>query len=223
MRVHGSVNDAAKNMPLSDARVVLVIGDRELAVLFTDREGRFEHGEEKDYGGQTLKCRVGKEGVEPQEVTYKIEQDELSLEVELVPLEKPVSKPPPKPDDVSPPCKKWPKIAIGIVAAVIAYSFWQKRPATVPPAHLSKIPKHEIKTFRYPKHKGCRLDWCLNWAMGCSEPAASAWCRSKGYDRAIKWAIDKDIGKTLPTCVFNTGQVCRDAYCDGFLYITCTK
>ncbi|MBE9571487.1 MAG: hypothetical protein IMF11_12730 [Proteobacteria bacterium] len=79
------------------------------------------------------------------------------------------------------------------------------------------------RTFHYPKYKGYRLDWCLNWGTECGEPAASAWCRSKGYDRAIKWAIDKDIGKTSPTCVFNTGQVCRDEFCDGFLYITCKK
>ena len=84
MRVFGTIKDAATDMPISKAKVSLSVGDKELAVLKSDRKGKFEYEEAASYIGETLICQVEKEKYHPQTVTYKIEHDEVPLEIELV-------------------------------------------------------------------------------------------------------------------------------------------
>jgi hypothetical protein len=72
-----------------------------------------------------------------------------------------------------------------------------------------------------PKHNGYRVDVCKVWGMECGQPAADAWCRLKGKQRARSYAIQENIGATHPTVVIGTGQLCRDAYCDAFSRIAC--
>lgn len=87
MHVLGVVKDASKEIPLSHAKVSLCIGEKELAVLYSDSDGKFEHQEEASYIGETLVCQVEKEEYHSQKVTHAIEQDEAPLEIELVPVE----------------------------------------------------------------------------------------------------------------------------------------
>jgi hypothetical protein len=68
-----------------------------------------------------------------------------------------------------------------------------------------------------------RVDICLEWGMQCNGEAANVWCTSSGYDRAIEWEIDHDIGATHPTLVMASGQICAEAHCDGYFSITCAK
>ena len=77
------------------------------------------------------------------------------------------------------------------------------------------------KTFVNPKIGSNRLDWCLNWGSGCGEPAATAWCKSKGYNKSVDSEEDNDIGASSPTRLLSTGAVCDQNYCDGFTFITC--
>lgn len=77
------------------------------------------------------------------------------------------------------------------------------------------------KTFVSPKVGGNRLDWCLNWGTSCGEPAATAWCKSVGYDHSTDSEEAVDIGASTPTRLLATGAVCDQAYCDGFTFITC--
>ena len=76
----------------------------------------------------------------------------------------------------------------------------------------------EEVTFKKPKYKGKRLDWCKTWATDCGEAAADAFCQYKGFDGAIDFVEAVDIGNTK---VIGTGQVCSDQSCDGFKKITC--
>lgn len=78
------------------------------------------------------------------------------------------------------------------------------------------------KTFVNPKIGSNRLDWCLNWGSGCGEPAATAWCKSKGYNKSVDSEEDNDIGASSPTRLLSTGAVCDQNYCDGFTFITCS-
>jgi hypothetical protein len=87
MKVFGIIKDAAKEMPIASAKVALYIRDKELAVLYSDSEGKFEHKEAAQYIGETLICRVQKEGFKTQEVSHKIDQEEVQLDIELVPIE----------------------------------------------------------------------------------------------------------------------------------------
>ena len=110
MKVKGLVKNAATKAPLAGVKVVLAVGARELSVLFSDREGHFEYMEEKEYVGQKLNCRVAKEGFKSQEAIYKIDQDEVSPGIELVPkvgITHPTILWP------------WPKIAMGVAAVIV--------------------------------------------------------------------------------------------------------
>ena len=68
---------------------------------------------------------------------------------------------------------------------------------------------------------GKRLDWCYRDAQDCGQPAADAWCKTKGYNRAVHFIKAVDIGVSSPTQVISTGTVCNQSYCDGFSSITC--
>jgi hypothetical protein len=68
-----------------------------------------------------------------------------------------------------------------------------------------------------------RIDICLHWGMECAGEAADVYCKSTGYDGAIEWEVDNDIGATHPTVVIGDGKICADAYCDGYFSITCVR
>lgn len=87
------------------------------------------------------------------------------------------------------------------------------------------LPAHQAfadsQTFFKPKQGGNRLDWCLDWANGCGAPAANAWCKAKGFDKAASFQQDPDIGSSHPTRLLSSGAVCDQENCDGFKQITC--
>jgi hypothetical protein len=93
--------------------------------------------------------------------------------------------------------------------------------ATLALCFSSGLAEAETKTFADPKIGPNRLDWCVNWGTGCGEAAATAWCKSIEYDRAVDSVQAVDIGAATPTKLIATGEVCDQAYCDGFASITC--
>jgi hypothetical protein len=74
-----------------------------------------------------------------------------------------------------------------------------------------------------PKWKGDRLDWCLNWSVGCGKDAADAYCKASGYQSAVNFAMAEDIGQKQKTRLITTGAVCDQSFCDGFKFIECNK
>ena len=87
MRAFGTVKDAATEKPLPGAKIVLYIREKQLAILYSNSEGKFEHKEAAQYIGEILFCKAEKEGYEPREVMKEFEQDELPLEIKLDPVE----------------------------------------------------------------------------------------------------------------------------------------
>lgn len=84
--------------------------------------------------------------------------------------------------------------------------------------------QQQQQVFQLPTINGNRLDWCLNWAADCGQPAADAFCRSQGFDHSSGFDQAVDIGASSPTrLIGNPAQVCSDAMCDGFAQITCTN
>jgi hypothetical protein len=75
--------------------------------------------------------------------------------------------------------------------------------------------------FSLPIYQNYRVNSCLYLNRQCGKPAADAWCRAKGFAKAIDWEIDHDIGATTPTYCMGDEQLCDHALCDGFLYVTC--
>ncbi len=72
-----------------------------------------------------------------------------------------------------------------------------------------------------PTVAGKRVDICLEWGSACDGEAAEVYCKAQGYSRMVAWETDADIGATHPTLVTGSGQVCAEAFCDGYLSITC--
>ncbi len=82
-------------------------------------------------------------------------------------------------------------------------------------------PAEEV--FVKPKVNGKRLDLCVNWGVDCGQPAANAFCQSKGWTSASDYVVAEDIGANSPTRLIGTGALCDQAYCDGFREITCSN
>lgn len=73
-----------------------------------------------------------------------------------------------------------------------------------------------FKTFLNPTIAGLRVDRCLHYASECDEPAAAAWCRSKGFARATDWkweSVPETIGQS-------DGHRCSIG-CGGFSIVVC--
>lgn len=72
--------------------------------------------------------------------------------------------------------------------------------------------------YKNPKIGGYALDYCKKWGKECGKPAADAYCRKKGYRRALKYRVRRD---TPPTKVISSGQVCQAPGCDRINYVVC--
>lgn len=96
-------------------------------------------------------------------------------------------------------------------------------PKIVPQVGSNAIPASANQAFQYPVHEIYRLNYCLTFGKGCGEPAANAWCKTQGFNRASKWMIDENIGSLFPTIVIGENRVCSQFVCDGFQEITCAK
>ncbi len=141
MKINGEVKDAINEKPLADAKIRIYVGEKELAALYSNREGRFEFREAASYIDKTLICQVEKEGFKPQKVTYKIGQEEIQLDIELVSLTLP-----PKEKKKKEPIdwkklfsSKWPIIAGGVGGVAIIAIIWfiyngEPEPGKKPPS-----------------------------------------------------------------------------------------
>ena len=77
-------------------------------------------------------------------------------------------------------------------------------------------------TFDNPTVGSTPLDWCLHFSRDCGEPAASAWCRSRGMGSSASFVARPGVPITY---VIGDGTVCKpgpNLRCDTFLSITCT-
>jgi hypothetical protein len=78
------------------------------------------------------------------------------------------------------------------------------------------------KSFKFPLLQGYRLSACLYQQQDCGEPAASEWCRARGFaGGASAFEIDENIGSLFPTLALGDLQLCANFVCDGFKEITC--
>lgn len=73
------------------------------------------------------------------------------------------------------------------------------------------------RTFHGPAFRGFPVDFCLYWSRACGMPAASRYCRGRGYQGAVSFVKRS----ASPTKVQGTGQVCDGPNCASFQSITC--
>ncbi|MFN4144143.1 hypothetical protein [Aestuariivirga sp.] len=79
----------------------------------------------------------------------------------------------------------------------------------------------ESRRFQRPKQGNQLLDWCFDWGTGCGEKAATAWCKNKGFAKALTFSKWPDVGDTQPTRLIGSGAVCDQKMCDAFRFIVC--
>lgn len=79
------------------------------------------------------------------------------------------------------------------------------------------------EVFTFPVYDVYRLNFCLSTKGQCGEPAANKWCQMKGYERAVAWRKDNNIGGLFPTFLIGDEQICAQYKCDGFAEITCGR
>jgi len=72
--------------------------------------------------------------------------------------------------------------------------------------------------YNHPKVSGYALDYCEKWGKACGRPAADAYCRSKGYRRALRYRVKQNAP---PTRVISGGQVCSAPGCDRIDWVAC--
>jgi hypothetical protein len=87
------------------------------------------------------------------------------------------------------------------------------------PRESGGTPKSASRTFINPTIDGIRVDRCLTWGTNCGEPAASAFCRKKGFARATDWKWQG----TSKTIIPSSGKICVASLfpCGGFTRIVC--
>jgi hypothetical protein len=73
-------------------------------------------------------------------------------------------------------------------------------------------------SLKLPGGDGVRLDWCLEWANNCGQPAADAFCKSKGKAKAINFTQKPNAGLTV---VISNKKICNAPACAAFASITC--
>ena len=84
MKIHGTVTDATEEKPLAQAKVVLYVGETELATLHTSKDGTFELEQDLDqHVGEDLICKATKAQFKLGETAYKIGTDDIGINIEL--------------------------------------------------------------------------------------------------------------------------------------------
>ena len=69
-----------------------------------------------------------------------------------------------------------------------------------------------------PKIDGIALDYCRSWAKDCGKPAATAYCKTRGYSKAVKFGVVKN---KPPTRVIYGGKTCKNPECDRIGWLVC--
>ena len=101
--------------------------------------------------------------------------------------------------------------------------FLNPKPPGSAPTPPTVDPKKTTITFQEPMQGDLRLDACLEWAQNCGEPAATAWCKTKGMSHALEYPWDNVGERGLGTRLIGTNQVCREKFCSSYVYIVCEK
>lgn len=76
------------------------------------------------------------------------------------------------------------------------------------------------RDFFYPKYQGLALSYCLKDDKTCGMTVASQYCRTLGYDKALEFMREHNVGLTS---YLDTDLQCQGWKCDGFKLIVCEE
>jgi len=116
-------------------------------------------------------------------------------------------------------CRAWTYLKPGVQGP--SARCWLKD--SVPAAIVANFAVSGVRlTFDNPVVGSTPLDWCLYFAKECGEPAASAWCRSRGMGNSSSFIARRGVPFTY---IIGDGSACNrgpNQRCDTFSSITCT-
>ena len=107
-----------------------------------------------------------------------------------------------------------------VFSAVVGVGFIVLAIYLNPPPPDPEPPRKE-ETFQKPMHGNLRLDVCQQFGRNCGEPAATAWCKTRGFTRAKDFETEKVGAAGIKTRLIGTDQVCQGSFCTSFTHITC--
>ena len=85
-------------------------------------------------------------------------------------------------------------------------------------AHAGHRDQQYYRTFWNPCYQGSRLAYCLADDKECGLPVAHRYCQLKGYEKAVKQAIDYNVRQSQ---AFLSRKPCKGLQCNGFTLIRC--
>jgi hypothetical protein len=82
-------------------------------------------------------------------------------------------------------------------------------------------PTPQRETFPEPIYGGFRLDACYESHTRCGEEPATAWCKMKGFGRAVERPEENVGTRGIHTKQIGLRLECSLPFCASFKYITC--
>ena len=83
-------------------------------------------------------------------------------------------------------------------------------------AWTGSVAANEIRIDN-PLVDGVPVDWCRSWGQGCGWPGAHAFCRDRGYERALRY----DVFTPGRTYLMSGDTYCTGPTCTAFQSVTC--
>src|ERR1043165_2038472 len=68
-----------------------------------------------------------------------------------------------------------------------------------------------------PTADGVPIDWCTRWGQNCGWQGAHAFCRDRGFERALSY----DVFQPGRTYISGADQFCSGPTCTAFQSVTC--
>jgi hypothetical protein len=79
------------------------------------------------------------------------------------------------------------------------------------------------RSFSQPKVMGNAVDHCLEANAGCGKPAADAFCRSQGYEKALSFRLERDPARISLTMAIDSGRTLRGPEAQPFQIVKCWR
>ena len=78
------------------------------------------------------------------------------------------------------------------------------------------------RNFVNPTLRGLPLDNCKSFGRGCGMPAATSYCKSKGFERAVAFGVYRDGVRRNTALQAGAQKQCEGESCGAFRYVRCT-
>ena len=78
------------------------------------------------------------------------------------------------------------------------------------------------RTFVNPTLRGLPLDNCKSFGRGCGLPAATSYCQTKGFERAVAFGVYRDGVRRKTALQSGKQKDCEGESCGAFRYVRCT-